>query len=215
MNLLSLGAGFGALVWVFQEGHLGGLVGIEAVGALSITTPVLVFASRSGCRWTTRCSCWPASRRCGDATGDNDLAVAAGCGAPAGIITAAALLIAVVFAGFVAGGFSPVKQVGLGLVAGRRHGRDRRAAAARARRRCAAGPGELVGARPLRRLHARIGFTEERLPESDPVAVPDRRDETLVPAYGDEDRCSLSRRTNRTPMSSPAGRGLPGQLIGG
>ena len=48
MNVLSLGASFGALVWVFQEGHLGGLVGTEALGSLSITTPVLVFAIAFG-----------------------------------------------------------------------------------------------------------------------------------------------------------------------
>ena len=48
MNLLSLGAGFGALVLVFQDGHFGGLVGTEALGSLSVTTPVLVFAIAFG-----------------------------------------------------------------------------------------------------------------------------------------------------------------------
>jgi RND superfamily putative drug exporter len=116
MNLLSLGAGFGALVWVFQEGHLGGLVGTDALDSLSITTPVLVFAIAFGLSMDYevfllgRISEW--WRR----TGDNDLAVSRGLQSTARVVTAAALLMSVVFAGFVAGGFSPVKQVGFGLV---------------------------------------------------------------------------------------------------
>jgi RND superfamily putative drug exporter len=115
MNSLSLGASFGALVWVFQDGNLGWLVGTEALGSLSITTPVLVFAIAFGLSMDYEvfllgriCETW---RR----TGDNDRAVAVGLQATGRIVTAAALLMVVVFGGFVAGGFSPVKQVGLGL----------------------------------------------------------------------------------------------------
>jgi len=114
-NLLSLGASFGALVWVFQDGHLGWLVGTEALGALSITTPVLVFAIAFGLSMDYEVFLLG---RIGEAyrrTGDNDLAVEHGLRRTGGVVTAAALLMAVVFAAFVAGGFSPVKQVGLGL----------------------------------------------------------------------------------------------------
>jgi len=116
MNVLSLGASFGALVWVFQDGHLGGLVGTEALGSLSITTPVLVFAIAFGLSMDYEVFLLGRIAEAWRRTGDNELAVVEGLRGTAGTITAAALLMIVVFAGFVAGGFSPVKQVGLGLV---------------------------------------------------------------------------------------------------
>jgi RND superfamily putative drug exporter len=115
-NLLSLGASFGALVWVFQEGHLGGLFGTEALGSLSVTTPVLVFAIAFGLSMDYEVFLLGRIAEFHRRTGETDLAVERGLQRTGGILTAAALLIAVVFAGFVAGGFSPVKQVGLGLV---------------------------------------------------------------------------------------------------
>jgi RND superfamily putative drug exporter len=114
-NMLSLGATFGALVWVFQEGHLGGLVGTEALGSLSITTPVLVFAIAFGLSMDYEVFLLGRIAETWRRTGNNDQAVAVGLQATGRIVTAAALLMVVVFGGFVAGGFSPVKQVGLGL----------------------------------------------------------------------------------------------------
>lgn len=115
MNLLSLGASFGALVWVFQEGNLGGLVGTEPLGSLSITTPVLVFAMAFGLSMDYEIFLLGRISEEWRRTGDNRLAVTRGLEGTARIVTAAALLMTVVFAGFVAGGFSPVKQVGFGL----------------------------------------------------------------------------------------------------
>src|SRR4029453_3776416 len=48
MCILSLGASFGALVWVFQEGHLSGLLGFDAPGMVDITVPVLIFVFAFG-----------------------------------------------------------------------------------------------------------------------------------------------------------------------
>src|SRR4029450_682734 len=48
MNMLSLGASFGALVWVFQEGHLSGLLGFDPPGMVDITVPVLIFVFAFG-----------------------------------------------------------------------------------------------------------------------------------------------------------------------
>jgi len=115
MNLLSLGASFGALVWVFQEGNLGWLVGTEALGSLSITTPVLVFAMAFGLSMDYEIFLLGRIAEEWRRTRDNRLAVSRGLEGTARIVTAAALLMTVVFAGFVAGGFSPVKQVGFGL----------------------------------------------------------------------------------------------------
>ena len=48
MNVLSLGASFGALVWVFQDGHLSGLLGFQPIGALDATIPVAIFVFAFG-----------------------------------------------------------------------------------------------------------------------------------------------------------------------
>ena len=57
MNVLSLGASFGALVWVFQEGHLSWLLGFEKAGAIEVWVPVIVFVFAFGLPWTMRSSC--------------------------------------------------------------------------------------------------------------------------------------------------------------
>lgn len=116
MNVLSLGASFGALVWVFQDGHLASLIGAEALGSLSITTPVLVLAIAFGLSMDYEVFLLSRIQEVWKQTGDNDLAVERGLQQSGRIITSAAVLMAIVFAGFVAGGFSPIKQVGLGLV---------------------------------------------------------------------------------------------------
>jgi RND superfamily putative drug exporter len=167
MNLLSLGASFGALVWVFQQGHLGGLVGTDALGALSITTPVLVFAIAFGLSMDYEVFLLGRIAEHYRLTGDNDLAVEQGLRRTGGVITAAALLMAVVYGAFVAGGFSPVKQVGLGLVLAVV------VDATVVRMLVVPAAMTLLGRAnwwapaPLRRLHARVGLTEsEPAPET-------------------------------------------------
>jgi putative drug exporter of the RND superfamily len=113
--LLSLGASAGALVWVFQDGHLGGLVGTPALGSLSLTTPVLVLVIAFGLAMDYEVFLLGRITEAYRRTGDPDLAVETGLRRTGGVVTAAALLMTVVYAAFVAGGFSPVKQVGLGL----------------------------------------------------------------------------------------------------
>jgi RND superfamily putative drug exporter len=161
LNLLSLGAGFGALVWVFQDGHLGGLVGTEALGSLSITTPVLVFAIAFGLSMDYEVFLLGRIREEYLRSGDTDQAVSRGLQGTGRIVTAAALLIVVVFAGFVAGGFSPIKQVGLGLVL------TVAIDATLVRMLLLPATMTLLGRAnwwapaPLRRLHARIGLGED------------------------------------------------------
>ena len=116
MNTLSLGAAFGALVWVFQDGHLAQWIGTEALGAVDLQTPLLVLAIAFGLSMDYEVFLLSRIQEHWRATGDNALAVERGLQATGRIVTSAALLLVVVFAGFVAGGFAPVKQVGLGLV---------------------------------------------------------------------------------------------------
>ena len=116
LGMLSLGAGLGALVVVFQDGHLGSLIGTPALGSLSTTTPVLVFVIAFGLSMDYEVFLLGRIAEEHRLTGDTDLAVERGLQSTGRVVTSAALLLVVVFAGFVAGGFSPVKQVGLGLV---------------------------------------------------------------------------------------------------
>lgn len=162
MNTLSLGASFGALVWVFQDGHLGGLVGTQALGSLSTTTPVLVFAIAFGLSMDYEIFLLSRIQEAYRETGSNDLAVELGLQRSGRVVTSAALLVVVVFLGFVAGGFSPVKQVGLGLVL---------AVAVDAtlvRMLLVPATMQLLGRwnwwapAPLARLHRRFGLQEER-----------------------------------------------------
>jgi RND superfamily putative drug exporter len=116
MNVLSLGASFGALVWVFQEGHLAGLLGAEGTGSIDPTVPVLTFAITFGLSMDYEVFLLSRIKEAWDETGDNDLAVALGLQRTGRIVTSAALLLVVVFAGFMAAGMLTIKQIGLATV---------------------------------------------------------------------------------------------------
>ena len=115
MNVLSLGATFGALVWVFQDGHLAGLLGFDPPGALDLFMPVIVFVFAFGLSMDYEVFLLSRIREVWEATGDNDRAVAEGLQRSGRIITSAGLLIVIVFAGFAAGEIVALKQLGLGL----------------------------------------------------------------------------------------------------
>jgi RND superfamily putative drug exporter len=116
MNVLSLGASFGALVWVFQDGHLAWLLGAGSSGALDPTVPVLTFAITFGLSMDYEVFLLSRIKEAWDETGDNDLAVALGLQRSGRIVTSAALLLVVVYAGFMAAGMLTIKQIGLGTV---------------------------------------------------------------------------------------------------
>jgi RND superfamily putative drug exporter len=115
MNVLSLGATFGALVWVFQDGHLSGLLGFDPPGSLDFVMPVIVFVFGFGLSMDYEVFLLARIREVWLETGDSDRAVAVGLQRSGRIITSAALLIVIVFAGFAAGEIVPLKQLGLGL----------------------------------------------------------------------------------------------------
>ena len=115
MNVLSLGATFGVLVWVFQDGHLSGLLGFDAVGALDATMPLIVFLFAFGLSMDYEVFLLARIKEAWDETGDNDVAVATGLDRSGRIITSAAGLLVIVFAGFAAGELVLIKQLGLGM----------------------------------------------------------------------------------------------------
>ena len=144
MNVLSLGATFGALVWVFQDGHLTGLLGFDSVGALDATIPLVIFIFAFGLSMDYEVFLLSRIREAWVETGDNSLAVRLGLQRSGRIITSAALLIVIVFAGFAMGGLLLVKQLGVGLAIGGDRRCHRRPAAARTGHHVDARPVELV-----------------------------------------------------------------------
>jgi RND superfamily putative drug exporter len=117
MNVLSLGATFGALVWIFQDGHMSGLLGFDSIGALDVISPVLIFLFAFGLSMDYEVFLLSRIREVYEETGDNDVAVATGLQRTGRIITSAALLMVVVFAGFASGELLVIKQLGIGLAA--------------------------------------------------------------------------------------------------
>jgi RND superfamily putative drug exporter len=115
LNLLSLTATFGALVWIFQEGHLSGVLDFTATGQLDVAMPILMFCIAFGLSMDYEVFLLSRIKEEHDRTGDNVQAVAAGLARTGRLITAAALVLAITFAAFVTSGMSFMKLMGLGL----------------------------------------------------------------------------------------------------
>lgn len=114
-TLLSLGAALGVVVWVFQGGHLAGLLGGEELGALSLTAPPLIIAIAFGLAMDYELFILSRMRETWLETGDHRAATVEGLRRSGRVVSCAALLLAIVFGGFMTGGFSPILQIGLGL----------------------------------------------------------------------------------------------------
>jgi len=118
LNVLSLSATFGALVWIFQDGHLGGL-GITTTGRLVANMPVLLFCIAFGLSMDYEIflvarirEYWLASRK---TAADNDESIALGVAYTGRVITAAALVMAMAFAALSASQVSFMRMFGVGL----------------------------------------------------------------------------------------------------
>lgn len=115
LNILSLAASFGALVWIFQDGNLTGLLNFTPTGALDGTQPVLIFAIAFGLSMDYEVFLLSRIKEAFDRTGDMVSAVATGVQRTGSIITSAALLLFVVIAAFASGEITFIKQIGVGL----------------------------------------------------------------------------------------------------
>jgi putative drug exporter of the RND superfamily len=115
LNTLSLTATFGAMVWIFQDGNLDGLLGFTATGQLDTTTPVLMFCIAFGLSMDYEVFLLSRIKEEYDRSGDNDRSVALGLARTGRIITAAAVLISVVFLSFATSSVSFIKLFGVGL----------------------------------------------------------------------------------------------------
>jgi RND superfamily putative drug exporter len=115
LNVVSLGAALGVLVLVFQQGHLEGLLGFDSVGAVESTIPLLVLAFGFGLSMDYEVFLLSRIVELHEQGYSNDDAVVVGLQRSGRIITSAALLVVIVFSGFVAGKLLIIKETGVGL----------------------------------------------------------------------------------------------------
>ena len=115
LNVVSLGASLGVIVWIFQEGHLEGLLGFSSVGAVESTIPLLVLSFGFGLSMYYEVFLLSRIVELHERGYSNDEAVVVGLQRSGRIITSAALLVVIVFSGFVAGQLLVIKQTGVGL----------------------------------------------------------------------------------------------------
>jgi RND superfamily putative drug exporter len=115
MNLLSLTASYGALVWVFQEGHFSGALGFEPLGYTTATVPVMMFCFVFGLSMDYEVLMLTRIKEEYERTGDNALAVARGLEATGRVVTSAALVMVVVFGAFGVSRILLVQSLGVGL----------------------------------------------------------------------------------------------------
>ncbi len=115
LNLLSLTATFGAMVWVFQEGHLSGALDFTPTGTLILSNIILMFCIAFGLSMDYEVFLLSRIKEEHDRTNDNEASVALGLEKTGRIVTAAAVLIAVVFVAMISSGVSFIKMFGMGL----------------------------------------------------------------------------------------------------
>jgi RND superfamily putative drug exporter len=115
VNILSLTASFGAMVFVFQDGHLSGLLDFTPLGFVDATLPILMFCTIFGVSMDYEVFLLSRIREAYENGDSNTASVSKGLVATAGIITSAAAIIIVVTGAFAFTGIILTKAVGLGL----------------------------------------------------------------------------------------------------
>lgn len=116
MNLVSIGAAFGVVVWVFQDGHFANLLNFTPTGYIDASQPILMLAILFGLSMDYEVFLLSRIREQWDNLGDNTAAVASGVQRTGGIITSAALLLCVVVGAFATSGITFIKMVGVGML---------------------------------------------------------------------------------------------------
>ena len=115
MNLISIAAAFGVVTWIFQDGHLSGVLGFTPTGYVEASQPILMVAILFGLSMDYEVFLLSRIRERWDALGDNTAAVASGVQRTGGIITAAAVMLCVVTGAFSTSGITFIKMVGVGM----------------------------------------------------------------------------------------------------
>jgi uncharacterized membrane protein YdfJ with MMPL/SSD domain len=117
LNLLSVGAAYGILVLVFQDGHGAGLLDFRSVGGVAPWIPLFLFVILFGLSMDYHVFIVSRIREAVDRGMSNDDAVAHGIKSTAGVVTSAALVMVAVFGSFALASDQLAKQIGVGLAA--------------------------------------------------------------------------------------------------
>ena len=164
LNTLSLTATFGALVWIFQDGHLEGLLNFQSSGTIDGTQTILIFALAFGLSMDYEVFLLSRIKEQFDKTGNNRASVASGLQRTGWLITSAAVLFAVVLAAFSTSEIIFIKEIGVGLaIAVLMDATLVRALLVPATMRLL-GRWNWWAPRPLRAVWQRIGFSETETP---------------------------------------------------
>jgi len=172
MNFLSLSASYGALVWVFQEGHLSGLLNLTP-GPINTTTPVIMFCILFGLSMDYEVMLLSRIKEEYERNQENRTSVAHGIERTGRLITGAALIMATVFFSFGLAETVVIKAIGLGM------GLAVMVDATIVRILLVPATMRLMGdwnwwaPKPLARLHQSLGLSEKNVqaPESGPSAA--------------------------------------------
>jgi RND superfamily putative drug exporter len=159
MNVLSLGAALGVTVWIFQEGHLEGLLGFTAADGVESIVPLLVVAFGFGLSMDYEVFLLSRIVELHGQGEDTRTAVVLGLQRSGRIITSAALLMVIVFSGFAAGDLLVMKQVGVALVLAIVIDASLVRMLLVPATMAVLGSANWWAPAPLRRLHARFGVT--------------------------------------------------------
>ncbi len=161
MTFLSLSAAFGVLVLIFQDGHLQGLLGFQSLHAIDISQPILIFAVAFGLSSDYTVFLLTRIKEARDAGYPNRESVAIGLERTGRIVTQAAVLFCVAIGAFATSSIVFIKEVGVGIAVAVLID------ATIIRALLVPSLMALLGERnwwapgPLRRLHNRIGLSEE------------------------------------------------------
>jgi RND superfamily putative drug exporter len=178
-NMVSLGASFGIMIAVFQDGHGAKLLDTMTVGGFNPFVIVIVFAFAFGLSMDYEVFLLGRIKEYADRGWDTDTAVRRGLQHTGKIITSAALLMVIVFACFAAARIGNIEEIGLGLTVA--------VVIDATIVRCLLVPATMTvlgrwnwwAPAALKRLHARIGLREHPLPELD--VLPATADHGLAP----------------------------------
>ena len=170
VNFLSISASYGALVWVFQEGHLSGLLDFTP-GPINTTTPIIMFCILFRLSMDYEVMLLSRIKEEYERTGDNLSSVALGIERTGRLITGAALIMATVFFSFGLAEAVVIKAIGLGMgLAVLVDATIIRALLVPATMRLM-GDWNWWAPKPLAKLHQRLGLSEKVIDAPGPAAL--------------------------------------------
>jgi uncharacterized membrane protein YdfJ with MMPL/SSD domain len=115
LNLLSVGAAYGVVTWIFQDGHLEGVLNFQSVGGITSWLPLFMFVILFGLSMDYHVFILSRIREAFDRGESTEDAISHGIKATAGVVTSAAMVMVAVFAIFATLSMIEFKQMGVGL----------------------------------------------------------------------------------------------------